>query len=106
MYKRFQFDVVSAVQSLHSTPLKSATKLTLVPGPATANGLKLHANPRLSPESPKSPSSLIAQFMALDPVALELFEERAAILEYDAGLPRDEAKRRAFAMVIAEFGEE
>lgn len=30
-------------------------------------------------------------------LAHDLAEERAAILEYEAGLPRDEAARRAFA---------
>ena len=33
----------------------------------------------------------------------EAFEERAAILEFDAGLTRREAERRARAMVEAEF---
>lgn len=29
----------------------------------------------------------------------ELFEERAAILEYDAGFPRDEAEKKAEEMI-------
>lgn len=32
----------------------------------------------------------------------EAFEERAAILEYDAGLPRRTAERRALAEVLAQ----
>jgi len=31
---------------------------------------------------------------------IEAFEERAAILEYDAGMPREEAERRAREMVL------
>lgn len=30
----------------------------------------------------------------------ELFEERAAIMEFDGGLPRIEAERRAWAEVV------
>ena len=41
-----------------------------------------------SPITPGSPGS--------DPAA---FEERAAILEYEAGFPREEAERRAAAMI-------
>ena len=35
----------------------------------------------------------------LTPDQLDAFEERAAILEYDAGLPRAEAERRALEEV-------
>lgn len=31
----------------------------------------------------------------------ELFEELAAILEYDAGLPRDKAEKKAEEMIIS-----
>lgn len=53
--------------------------------------------------SPMSPMSLVAKYMALDDVARELFEERAAILEYDAGLPRPEAEAEAFRMVMQAY---
>jgi hypothetical protein len=34
----------------------------------------------------------------------EAYEERAAILEYEAGLPRDEAEQRAREMVLHKHG--
>lgn len=40
----------------------------------------------------------------LDEVDREAFEERAAIMEYDGGLPRREAERRALALVQADRG--
>lgn len=49
--------------------------------------------------------SLIAKFMALDPIINDAFEERAAILEYDAGVPRAEAEFRAFREIMAKFKE-
>jgi len=36
----------------------------------------------------------------LDELARELFEERAAILEFDAHMPRAEAERRALGLVL------
>lgn len=44
--------------------------------------------------------TLIGKYMALDPLVREVFQERAAILEYDAGFSRDEAERRALRMVM------
>lgn len=41
----------------------------------------------------------VAQF---DEGDREAFEERAAIMEYDGGLPRREAERRALALVQAD----
>lgn len=40
----------------------------------------------------------------LDAGRREAFEERAAIVEYDAGLPREEAERRALLDVLATCG--
>ena len=37
----------------------------------------------------------------LTPAEREDYTERAAILEFEAGLPRAEAERRAFAIVLA-----
>lgn len=42
-----------------------------------------------------------AMFEAYRATLREAFEERAAILEHEAGLPRAEAERRAFALVNA-----
>lgn|GEM_PF-5407983 len=54
-------------------------------------------------ESQKSRESQVAKFMALDPVARDAFEERAAILEYEAGFSREEAELRAFQLVVHAF---
>lgn len=40
----------------------------------------------------------------LDPCQREAFEERAGILEYDAGLPRIDAERQALTDVQRRFG--
>jgi hypothetical protein len=37
---------------------------------------------------------------------VELFEERAAIFQYDAGLPRAEAEKRAYFELRRQFGRE
>ncbi|MEQ9039409.1 MAG: hypothetical protein RIE24_13755 [Silicimonas sp.] len=37
----------------------------------------------------------------LDPVEIDLFEERAAIMEYDGGLDRQAAEARALLSVLA-----
>ena len=50
-----------------------------------------------------SQMSLVARFMSLDPVARDAFEERAAILEFDAGFTREEAEAKAFQMVMQAF---
>ena len=45
----------------------------------------------------------VAEALAgLTPDLREVFEERAAIMEYDAGLPRRTAERRALAEVLAQ----
>ncbi|WP_189354699.1 hypothetical protein [Vogesella fluminis] len=43
----------------------------------------------------------MAQF---DDIRLEAWIERAAIMEYDAGLSREEAERRALLDVLATYG--
>lgn len=46
---------------------------------------------------------LVAREVALlDESDREAFEERAAIMEYDGGLPRREAERRALALLQAD----
>ena len=42
----------------------------------------------------------IPVFEDLSPEWIEDYEERAAILEYDGGLSRDEADRRAFIEIL------
>lgn len=50
-----------------------------------------------------SQKSLVARFMDLDPIAKELFEERAAILQYEAGLSRPDAETTAFRLVMQAY---
>ena len=71
---------------------------------AYAAGLQVCAEgERLTVRGPKRLAAL-AQRLLSHKVAilevLELFEERAAIMEYDGGLPRTEAERLAWACVL------
>ena len=55
------------------------------------------------PQFPEPLDRDVAEALAgLTPDQREAFEERAAILEYDAGLPRRTAERRALAEVVAQ----
>lgn len=55
------------------------------------------------PQFPEPLDRDVAEALAgLTPDQREAFEERAAILEYDAGLPRRTAERRALAEVLAQ----
>ncbi|MEO1749775.1 MAG: hypothetical protein AAFR27_14390 [Pseudomonadota bacterium] len=44
--------------------------------------------------------SLIARYTALDPIAKDAFQERAAILEYQDGMTRPQAELEALRMVM------
>ena len=46
------------------------------------------------------PPELRERIVANKPALLERFEERAAIIEFDGGLPREEAERRAWESVL------
>lgn len=48
-------------------------------------------------------SELKAKFVDHDPNYEEYFEERAAIMEYDGGLPRQEAERQAKILLSDQF---
>lgn len=55
------------------------------------------------PQFPEPLDRDVAEALAgLTPDQREAFEERAAILEYDAGFPRRTAERRALAEVLAQ----
>ena len=55
------------------------------------------------PQFPEPLDRDVAEALAgLTPDQREAFEERAAILEYDAGLPRRTAERRVLAEVLAQ----
>ncbi|MEP1613532.1 MAG: hypothetical protein ABJL72_16635 [Roseobacter sp.] len=100
MYKLFTFNADAAAPCPPSSPpLRSATNAKDEPALATAKALTPNRNSTLSQ------MSLVAKFMALDPIALDAFEERAAILEYDAGLSRADAEREAFTQVMQAFRE-
>ena len=57
----------------------------------------------LNDVSRPSQMSLVARYMALHPIARDAFEERAAILEHDAGLSRQDAEAEAFRLVMQAF---
>lgn len=98
MSKLFTFDAGSAGTRLPSPSLqRSATDIKDEASGATFKALIKNRNSALSQKS------LVAKFMALDPIAHELFEERAAIQEYDAGLSRADAEREAFIQVMQTF---
>ena len=66
--------------------------------PTPLNVHKITQNP-----SQMSQMSLVAKYMATDPDIKYAFEERAAIIEHDAGLPRAEAETRAFRSIMTEI---
>ncbi|MEP0960658.1 MAG: hypothetical protein ABJQ70_19100 [Roseobacter sp.] len=95
MYKLFTYtdETVAPASTTHSPPA-IATR-------PKKSRLQMVCNPL--PDMVKSnlsQKSLVAKYMALDPEARDAFEERAAILEYDAGLSRAEAERQAFIEVM------
>ncbi len=101
MYKLFTFDAASSTTCPPSpSPPQSATSTKNETSRATSKALTKIRNSALSQKS------LVAKFMALDPIALDAFEERAAILEFDAGLSRADAEREAFFQVIQAFRED
>jgi len=46
--------------------------------------------------SPEELDYLIDRLRCYEPALYALFEERAAIIEYDGGIPREEAERLAY----------
>ena len=57
---------------------------------------------RINPSAPApTPTALTAWIDSLNEDALEFFEERAAILEHEGGLPRVEAEAKAYALTVA-----
>lgn len=71
---------------------------------AYAAGLQVHAEgERLIVRGPKRLAALAQQLLSHKAAILEileLFEERAAIMEYDGGLPHAEAERLAWVCVL------
>lgn len=98
MYELFTFDPRSTARPSSSRPV--ATRPPVEPERDVHNPLIRREKPR---RSQRSQRSLVASYMALDPIARELFEERAAILEYEAGLARADAERQAFHMVMQRY---
>ncbi|WP_227268735.1 hypothetical protein [Roseobacter weihaiensis] len=98
MYKLFTYNVATDAPCPPSQPSQEpATKSPATSPHATANPLQNRANSNLSQKS------LVAKFMALDSIARDAFEERAAILQFDAGMSRDEAEREALIQVMATY---
>lgn len=95
MYKLFTY-TDETVAAAPTTPAPTTVATT-----PEELGMQTAPKPLARIEKPKvSQVSLVAKFMALDPIARDVFEERAAILEYDAGLSRAEAERQAFIQVM------
>jgi len=73
---------------------------------AYASGLQVRTEgERLIVRGPKRLAALAQQLLSHKAAILEileLFEERAAIMEYDGGLPRIEAEQLAWACVLRE----
>ena len=98
MYKLFTFSLDADALCPPSRPRgSSATNTETLRPVATDKPLVGIRNTALSQQS------LVAKYMALDPVALDAFEERAAILQFDAGLSREDAERQAFIQVMEAF---
>ena len=75
-------------------------------GRARAAGIEIRAHgEQLHVRGPKRHEALVkALFEHKEAILalLELYEERAAIMEYCAGLPREDAERQAWAIVLME----
>ena len=69
---------------------RTLTAVTAVAGPAPRGnlGVSIGSNGSTSPRGSAKPA-----------FGWDDFEERAAIMEYDGGMSRDEAERRAWALV-------
>ena len=66
--------------------------------------LKVHAPP-IPDIQPDIQPDISADMNNVIPMDREAYEERAAIMEYDAGLPRAEAERKALALTIRDSAE-
>lgn len=98
MYSLFTFQIDKDATCSSSMPKREdATNQENAASAATVKSLPKIRNSALSQKS------LVAEYMALDPVIQDAFEERAAILQYEAGLSREEAERRAFIQVMEAF---
>jgi hypothetical protein len=73
---------------------RTLTAVTAVPRPAVCRKLEVS----IGSNGSTSPSNL-AEFEAVR----EAYEERAAIMEFDGGLSRDEAEREAWALVSKSY---
>lgn len=61
--------------------------------------------PRSGRWQPPIDASIARAVARLNPGQREFFEERAGILEFDAGLPRAEAERQALAQTREFYGQ-
>ena len=104
MSKLFSFDLEEDVLDprVASVPGQSHNELNS-PEPAKTNSTAGYVSRHQGQLQHRSQMSLVAKYMALDPVALHAFEERAAILEFDQGFTREVAEMEAFRRVMKEF---
>lgn len=98
MHKLFTFNIDEVGHGAPSSQTReTATDGEHQPQIATDNTLMQKRKSELSQKS------LVAKYMALDPNVHDAFEERAAILQFDAGLSCAEAERQAFIEVMQAF---
>ncbi len=106
MSKLFSFDLDEDVLDprVASVPGQTHNELNS-PKPANTNSTIGFSAYYQGPLQHRSQMSLVAKYMALDPVAFHAFEERAAILEFDQGFTKEEAEMEAFRRVMKEYQE-
>ena len=102
MTELFQFEWGADTAPAQHQPSRHINDNRIPEGSAFAE-LERRTTPLGARVSQLSRKSLVAKFMALDELARDAFEERAAILEIEGGLPRDKAEAKALAMIIKAY---
>ncbi|EAR50309.1 hypothetical protein OG2516_07178 [Oceanicola granulosus HTCC2516] len=102
---RFDFDEAEKVQIPPTPPRQEGVDKAPAKHAALADLANCDSEPGSLVWQLSHPSqmSLVARYMALDDTARDAFEERAAILEHDAGLPRPAAETLAFREVMQAY---
>lgn len=88
--------VQSGIEAVRAT-LRNAEKVTFDLGGQTFRKPSVHKLPKSQKSQESRPIDV--QF-GLSELEAELFEERAAVLEYDGGMPRRTAETRALTLVL------
>lgn len=94
-YEPWRFSASKALGTRDANATSSPSASALKDLPDLTASMRVHKK-----QERMSHMSLVAKFMALDPITRDLFEERAAILEESSGMTRHQAERMAFKMVM------